>query len=92
MTAIIFGSHEAKTILEKDCELHYERKKETETIECHKCGAEIEIIYETEEWEQDEESGDWKHSGFGPGVGYCEHCKIIFCDSFDGLYAHYFRR
>lgn len=89
MTAITFGSPEARAILEADRESRYEHERETETVECHKCRADVELVYETEEWEQDEESGEWMHSSFGPGVGYCEHCRIIFCDSFDGLYAYY---
>lgn len=86
---LIFGSPEAQAVIDADKELVYETKTYTETINCHKCGKEVELTYETEEWEQ--HGRTWKHSSYGPGVGYCENCHIIFCDSWDGLTAYHDR-
>jgi hypothetical protein len=85
---IIFGSPTSKDI-EADRELRYEHLSEVfATAYCPGCGKPVELVAETDAWEQDDE-GNWKHSEYGPATGFCKDCRVLIVDTFDGCYFYH---
>jgi len=59
------------------------RRRPTAVVQCPRCGKQVTLIAETEEWVESR-GGIWKHSGYGPGCGDC--CGLAFLDSpWDGI-------
>ena len=82
--ALEFGSPEAQAILKENKELAYEKRREvTATVIC-KCGKEVELEAETDEWIEADD-GTWEHSGFGPASGECD-CGRIYVETFEGIF------
>jgi hypothetical protein len=67
-----------------------ERRTEVQAeIACTECGANIQLIAETEEWTR--KGLRWVHTSYGPAQGVCEECSILYLDTWDGCYAYRLR-
>lgn len=54
--------------------------------ECPKCGEDVELVQETEEWQETREgSRVYRHAGYGPSMGEC--CDLLFADWWDGCFT-----
>lgn len=51
--------------------------------ECGHCGAEIELWQDVDEWETN--TGKITLGGWGPALGECEKCNLLFVDSWDRM-------
>lgn len=47
--------------------------------DCIRCGKTVELVAETEQWEQ-RGDGSWVHSDYGPGHGVC--CGIAYLEDY----------
>lgn len=48
--------------------------------ECPRCGQEVDLWADTEEWF--ERDGFWLHSNYGPALGEC--CNLVICSDYNG--------
>jgi hypothetical protein len=67
--------------LHKGGEVYERRERIDAHAVCPRCGQEVELIADTEEWKRSY-SGRWRHSSYGPALGEC--CGQLIVDSFDG--------
>jgi len=57
------------------------------TVECPKCGQEIELLQDTECWAETEPgSGVFEHDGYGPLHGVC--CDTLIVDYWEGCFCY----
>lgn len=70
-------------VREKDG-LYEQRRKVVAVVECPRCGADVDLKGETEEWHL--KSNRWHHTCYGPGQG--EHCGLLLVDTFEGAFAY----
>jgi hypothetical protein len=61
------------------------RREAVASVECERCGSELDLMAETEGWVMDDE-GRWAHESFGPGQGVC--CGLLYADWFDGGHVY----
>ena len=64
-----------------DAEGHQRKEACRAIAECPVCGAEVELIADTEAWTQGSD-GRWYHSEYSPSAGVCCHRLIV--DDFNG--------
>lgn len=83
--AIEFGSPEAAAIIFADKRLDYEIRREVVATVACKCGREVELEAETDEWYHEEVDNTWRHLGFGPAQVECE-CERIYVDYWEGTF------
>lgn len=56
----------------------HERRERLEAIcECNKCGADVELWADTEEWTRMKD-GRWRHAFYGGAMGMC--CDTLYAD------------
>lgn len=56
------------------------------TVECLKCGKDVELVAETEEWVRADD-GTWRHSRYGGAMGVC--CGLLYAEQPDGRLHSY---
>jgi hypothetical protein len=53
---------------------------------CPTCDKDVELVAETEEWSEDDKTGRWLHSSYGPGMGFC--CGNLVVDTHEGTFCY----
>jgi hypothetical protein len=76
---------EAKWERDDEGVLRERRHEAVATVVCERCGADLDLVAETEGWVRDDE-GRWAHESFGPGTGEC--CGLLYADWFDGCHVY----
>lgn len=69
---------------DEDGVLREHRRETVASVECDRCGSELDLRAETGGWVKDDE-GRWAHESFGPGTGVC--CGLLYADWFDGCHV-----
>lgn len=65
----------------------YQRAKRVSgSVECPGCRLQWPLVDEVEEWTEDETTGLWLASGWGPATAQCLQCDRVFVDTFDDCF------